>query len=432
MPRSAILWNLVAFAFIALGGAAVHILLGRFYGADVLGAFNQALTVYIVLSQLTVLGVHFYVLREVSLASSIEAASETETERRANVARIALAGLAAVTMLSLPIAAGGVIAEPWVARLFASPGTGTAWFWLALTLPFFSANKILFATINGLERLRVLAVLNASRYLLLALALLIFGTLGLSPFSLTSIFLVSEVLLLMIGLIALFDIFRASRFGDRWRRMIGDSLSFGSRSFMSGAFAELNTRVDILVIGIFMSDRAAGIYSISALIFEGISQIAVAMRNIVNPRIARGIEEGEQADLRRYLLKFGLLTAGLVAAAAIIAIAGFPLFVDIILADPTFDAGFAALVILLSGLTLSAAFIMLDFLPVLSGHPTMQSVFKGAVVALNLVFNIALVPLYGIEGAAFGTCLALLVSALLLIAISHRYLDLRLLPGVRI
>jgi O-antigen/teichoic acid export membrane protein len=424
MPRSAIVWNLGAFAFIAIGGAAIHVLLGRFYGAEVLGAFNQALTVYIVCSQLSVLGVHYHVLREVSIATSIEA----EGERRRAIARITVAGLLAIATLSLPIAAGGVIAQTWVAQLFASPGTGAAWFWLALTLPFFSANKILFAAINGLERLRTLAVLNASRYVVLALALGVFVSSGLNPFYLTSIFLVSELLLFLIGLAVLADMLSAWRLDDRWRSLIARNLSFGARSFMSGAFAELNTRVDILVIGMFMSDRAAGIYSIAALIYEGISQIGVALRNIVNPRIARGIEEGDHDGLRRYLLKLGLLTSGLVAVASIIAVAGFPFFVDIVLGDSSFDLGFTALVILLSGLTLTAGFLLLDFLPVLAGRPVMQSAFKGGAVAVNVALNLALVPLMGIEGAALGTCLALLISAVLLIGISHRYLGLKIRP----
>ena len=39
-------------------------------------------------------------------------------------------------------------------------------------------------------------------------------------------------------------------------------LAFGARGLMSGVFLELNTRIDVLAIGLFLSDTDVGTYSI--------------------------------------------------------------------------------------------------------------------------------------------------------------------------
>ena len=50
---------------------------------------------------------------------------------------------------------------------------------------------------------------------------------------------------------------------------------------------ELNTRVDIIMIGIFMSDEKVGIYSFAALFAEGFYQLLIVLQNIMNPIMAR-------------------------------------------------------------------------------------------------------------------------------------------------
>ena len=50
---------------------------------------------------------------------------------------------------------------------------------------------------------------------------------------------------------------------------------------------ELNTRVDIIMIGIFMSDEKVGIYSFAALFAEGFYQLLIVLQNILNPIMAR-------------------------------------------------------------------------------------------------------------------------------------------------
>ena len=45
----------------------------------------------------------------------------------------------------------------------------------------------------------------------------------------------------------------------------------------------MNTRIDIFMLGIFLSDQLVGIYSVAALFVEGFLQIIVVLQNNFNP-----------------------------------------------------------------------------------------------------------------------------------------------------
>ena len=49
--------------------------------------------------------------------------------------------------------------------------------------------------------------------------------------------------------------------------------------------SELNSRIDVLSIGYFLSDSMVGIYSYAAILSEGIAQISMVMRRNIDPII---------------------------------------------------------------------------------------------------------------------------------------------------
>ncbi len=60
------------------------------------------------------------------------------------------------------------------------------------------------------------------------------------------------------------------------------------------------------------------------------------------------------------------------------------------------------------------------------GHPGMHTVLTLAVVTGNVAFNLALIPLAGIRGAAIATGLAYVLEALLIAALARRQFGLRI------
>ncbi|MCB0321035.1 MAG: hypothetical protein KDD60_08925, partial [Bdellovibrionales bacterium] len=60
--RGGIGWNLISVVFIGCAGLFINLCIGRVYGAEELGVFNQVLSLYLVFSQLSVGGFMFSTL----------------------------------------------------------------------------------------------------------------------------------------------------------------------------------------------------------------------------------------------------------------------------------------------------------------------------------------------------------------------------------
>ena len=72
-------------------------------------------------------------------------------------------------------------------------------------------------------------------------------------------------------------------------------LVYGTKSAVSGMLLELNSRVDVLMIGYFLDDARVGIYSFASTLAEGVFQLLVVLQNNYNPLIARSLTQGADA-----------------------------------------------------------------------------------------------------------------------------------------
>src|SRR4030095_6718684 len=68
-------------------------------------------------------------------------------------------------------------------------------------------------------------------------------------------------------------------------RWVVRHLSFGWHALPGNLITELNTRIDVLVLAVFVSDRIVGVYSFVAMLAEGVFQIGVVVRAVVNRRL---------------------------------------------------------------------------------------------------------------------------------------------------
>ena len=60
------------------------------------------------------------------------------------------------------------------------------------------------------------------------------------------------------------------------------------------------------MVGAFLGDVKAGIYSIAILLAEGLSQFSVVVRNNINPLLTRFILENKLAELKKFGRKISL------------------------------------------------------------------------------------------------------------------------------
>ena len=387
-----VLWNMGAFVVQGICGLALNVLIGRFYGPAPLGLFNQVFALYIFLSQLAVFGLHFSALKHVAALRDDAPAADA-----AAVSAVLLTVIMATAATAL-----GWIGAATLGGLFHSPGFEAAWLVALPGLWCYAVNKTLLAVINAHSRMRAFAVAQAARYLLLLAALGWFVWRGVAAGLLAGMLSIAEILL-TVGLI----LYAPSVMG--WpglaacREWFGRHLDFGARSALSGAIIELNSRVDIILLGFYLDDAAIGIYSLAAMFVEGGAQAFVVLRNVINPMIARSAASGRFDELATLRSRVARMTWLVSIPAGLAAMAIYPFLLPLLAKDPAFGASAPVFAILTAGLVLAAGYQPFAMVLVQSGLPGLQTVYMGLILATNVLGNAVFIPAFGIDGAAAAT-----------------------------
>ncbi|MEX0729493.1 MAG: flippase [Aquisalimonadaceae bacterium] len=175
----------------------------------------------------------------------------------------------------------------------------------------------------------------------------------------------------------------------------------------------INQHTDILMIGIFCSMEEVGIYKV---VVTGATLVAFGLQAVnvmVAPYFARLHTQGELVKLQRLVT----LSARAILALAIPVVALFLFKGDVVLGlvfGEEYAVGHSALAILALGQLVNAATGSVGTLLNMTGHErdTMRGLAVAAVA--NVLLNLALIPAFGIVGAAFATAISLVLWNFLL------------------
>jgi O-antigen/teichoic acid export membrane protein len=394
-----LLFNYASLAIVAVGGLLTNLVVARFLGEAALGVFNQAYAVYIAASQLAVGGVHISVLRSVAQAGG---------DRREQ-GRLVASGLALSLALGSAVGAIVLLGRGLLGRALGSPEVANALLFAAPALLPFALNKTLLSALNGLQRMRVYALLQSVRLIVLLLSLSVLSFLRRPAAQLTLGLLLAEacVLCLSLPLVARQLQLRPALVCRSW---LDRHLAFGARGLLSGVFLELNTRIDVLAIGLFLSDGDVGRYSIAAVFAEGLYQCLIVVRNQLNPLLAQLILARDPAPVLRLVRRAwrylypGMIVTYLAGLGALQLV----LSQELRLPDP--GATRACYLILGAGVLAVSGFVPFDGALLHAGRPAHYTLLTFLVALSNLLLNLVLIPWLGIQGAALGTALALGLS----------------------
>jgi O-antigen/teichoic acid export membrane protein len=394
-----LLFNYASLALLAGGGLLANVVVARSLGEAALGIFNQAYAVYIACSQLAVGGVHVSVLRSVAQAH----ADPREQ------ARVVTSGLALSLLLGSVVGALVWLGRGALGLALGSPEVTESLGFVAPALLLFAVNKTLLNTFNGLQSMRAYALLQAARVCALLATLSALAWYRRPAAELTFALLAAELVVLLLALPTLIVRLRL-RLGQVEGHWLKHHLSFGLRGMLSGVFLELNTRIDVLAIGFFASDDAVGRYSLAAVFAEGLYQCLIVVRNQVNPVLARLLAQQDTAQLLALVRRaWRYLYPGM----AVVYLAGLGVLYlaltrQVALPDP--GASLACYLILGAGVWGVSGFVPFDGALLHAGYPAHYTLLTLLTTASNLALNVALIPVLGIQGAALGTALALLLS----------------------
>lgn len=414
--RSALIWNMASLLVLAGAGFVLNLMIGRFYGPEALGIFNICFAGFIFIAQLGSFGAQFSILQAVAALRDQDQAAIDDAVG---------AGLRLVIITATLATLGGLVLTPLGAMLYSSKDFSTAWLAMLPGLWAFSLNKYLLGAINGAGHMRTFAVLQATRYLLILVWLGAFYLTGVDGALLSGALSLSELLLLLATLGSL------RRVVTKWN-LRGEAIwfarhrTFGAKAFLSSAILELNTRVDVLIVGFMVSEATAGVYSTGLLVAEGVSQVIFVIRNVANPPLARALASGDQAAITRLSRQLGAASLAVTIAASLLAYLLFPAFAVYGMGDARFLEASLPLGILLIGLTLTAPFQVFGLILSMGQRPGLHTLSVLLVLSVNIVLNLALVPQLGATGSAIATSISYGVSAAVVMIAARTVLKVRL------
>ena len=181
---------------------------------------------------------------------------------------------------------------------------------------------------------------------------------------------------------------------------------------LSALTIAIYTRIDVFMLGRLVGSEAAGLYTAGTLLSEGFYLLPTALMAAVAPRLAAlfirdapGFSAGLHQVIR-YLSAAGL-------AIAVVATLAAPFAVELL-----FGTGYAAAadVLRIHIWSTWAVFVSSASDPWYINHDLRKLYLAKTATAavLNVALNLALIPRYGPEGAAWATLIAYATSAILM------------------
>ena len=185
-------------------------------------------------------------------------------------------------------------------------------------------------------------------------------------------------------------------------------LVFGIKSIWGTIFFEASTKVDVLMLGVYVSPEKVGIYTIISMISDLFLNVSSVLRTFLNPDITMNFMN-QRDNFVNFIKQKVILCYKILVPFLILVVVLYLVATNFISQILMYKVGTISLIILTFFLALTSGFIplMLTFGQI--GKPNQQSVTFFVFFVANLLLNMALIPLFGIEGASLATGLSYLI-----------------------
>jgi len=213
--------------------------------------------------------------------------------------------------------------------------------------------------------------------------------------------------------------------GAGLRSALRENWRFGNRALAGNFLLDVNTRVDVFLLGLFTDETAIGLYSFAATIAEGVLQLPMLFRNNINPILSRAWHRGGPPLLSKVLDRNRRAFYKLLAPLVLATIPLFPLGLWILGMDQEPMTIRMLYSILAIGIAATSGYQAFQMLFSQVGHPGTQTLFIGGFFLGNVILNLVFIPLLGVYGSALGTALAFVVMAILLRTLASNVLKVR-------
>jgi O-antigen/teichoic acid export membrane protein len=200
---------------------------------------------------------------------------------------------------------------------------------------------------------------------------------------------------------------------------------------LTDSFSLINIKADILLIGMLIGTKEAGIYAIASKLALTLKWALESVNKVVAPYISGLYSKNHNEELQKILTNIVITLVIFILPFAL----GLIIFGESILNlfGNEFVVGYSSLVILCIGNFINISFGPVEFLLMMTSHQRETSVIMGLTVILNILLNYFLISIFGIFGAALATAISMMFwnSVMYFVALKMVNLDPSILSILR-
>ena len=193
-----------------------------------------------------------------------------------------------------------------------------------------------------------------------------------------------------------------ANFTPRWDAFVlRAQISYGLKGHIGNMLQFFNYRLDVLLLNYYLNTTEVGIYSVSTRLAELLWNLPSSVGFVIFPKAAASTPE----ELQHFTPRVFRITLAMTAIGAIgLAFLGKPLIR--IIYDQAFISAYLPLLALLPGVVLIGGAKVLTNEIAGRGYPHYNSINSGLSLILTLLFDLLLIPRYGMLGAAIASSLS--------------------------
>lgn len=413
--RRDVAWNLIPVVLLGVVGLGLNFVIGGWWGPAALGAFNLVATAFFAIAVLGAGGLQYAVLRAVA----------EDPDDRDRVAAVVVGALIPnVGFATLATVVFVAIRHP-IGELLDSAMVSEGMLWAAPGLFCFAINKVLMGVVNGLRRMRAFAIYTSLRYLLIAVGLVLARVWNLPADQLPVIWSFTEGVLLLVLIGELVVSVRVVR-GRGWPAWTRRHIEYGARGVLSTLAYEINSKLDVWMLGVALPDAQVGIYSLASALYEGVMQLSVVLQNNFNPVIARHLAAGQPEEVEALVARSRRWFVPAIAGCCLLGAVLYPFVIPWLIGDASFAAGAVPFAILMGGVALASPWLPFNQILLMAARPGWHTVYVVIVVGIAFIANLQLIPTHGLVGAAAATAIGIGISAMLLRVLARWHAGVRI------
>ena len=408
-------WSSISAISSALFGIVYLVAIGNHWESDALGVFTLTFSIYMFSAAVISAGIHNAILYRAALAG--------DDSRRASIS--VYTGLSVSLLFGILGSLLFYASIPIVGRIFQHDNLVFMLGLFSVALLFFILNKTLTGILNAALRMRLLAVVDITRGIIIGAVIFFLMAVGKNYTLVPLGVLLAEVCLSVLMLFECFRMHRPARpqFAEA-KQLIG----FGWKTTLLNIMADFDLRLDVLFVGHFADAAVVGVYSVASTIAKGFWLLPNAIQKVTNPLIVTLYSEGNLEKIHRVVdvvIRLGTLVFFLLGCLLVLLMepmmkVAFPHQADLHLA-------IYPLYLLLPGTILFTGVAMLASAPCASiGRPENSVKYITIRILINAILNAAMVPVLLDKGAAAATTCALIGSLLYYAHLFKKYLDFEL------